>query len=322
MSCSATPGSRAVLAIARTQAERESGSPVSEADAQRAFHSLWREGRRLPMRLPDDRVINAWFDEREWTASTIMESARSRAAACANLSAARAAWREEPATLNPAMFHAWQNVADYAAYGAARQVQPNPLTIAFDCDGVLYGFNETLREWLVARGWNRDEMPDPTVYSLKDSWGLSNRTLHKEMPLAVQAGVLWHTGEPFDGGVGAARSAGLAGHSVVVNTARALDGIRPEAEAATISWLRRQGVHPDTLHLADPFDPTDKLSVPFDVLFDDHPDNVAAARNAGREAYLIDQPWNADAVGIPRVTFDGIPNAISQVQYARGATAA
>lgn len=310
MSCHSSPGNRAVISVARHCASAAVGREVPEADAARAFHALLGEGRRLDLPAPDRTVIARWFSEQEFRAAMDLPAGRSREAALRNLAEAREAWLADPSSVTGATFHAWEFTTDYTAYTAARDTHPDPLTVAFDCDGVLYDFNGTLREWLSARGWDPSRMPDPQMYNLAYAWGVTQDDLQREMPLAIEAGVLWHTGEPLRDGTTTAREVGLDGHRVLVNTARALPGIEGPAEAATVVWLRRHGVHPDAVHLSDPMDPADKLQAPFDVLFDDHPDNVAAAKAAGRPAFLIARSWNQDNTDHQRVTFADVPEII------------
>ena len=263
---------------------------------------------------PAPLAVDAWFTDRARVAAAAIDHGRSRNAALRNLDIARDTWMKDPCSLPGEVFHAWRFTSGLAGYTARRAVREDPVTVAFDCDGVLYSFNNTLRTWLEGRGWSRDDMPEPTVYSLNDAWGLSNRTLHREMPLAIRAGVLWHEGEAFVEGTSAARSLGEAGHRVVVNTARSLEGMEQEATAATITWLRSHGVHPDGLHLADPFVPEDKLGIAFDVLFDDHPENVRMAINAGRRAYVVAQPWNENATDLPRAEYSEIESIVERLR--------
>ncbi len=315
MSCTTTPGNRAMLILARSQAENLSGTRVSESAVQKAFHHLKKEGKNLDLdsTLPDSTLISEWFSQQEDYARGIMPVGRSREAALRNLSDADAQWCKDEASISGDTFHAWRFVGDYAGYTAGRKKIENPATVAFDCDGVLYSFNNTLRAWLLTRGWLAENLPDPSVYSLEEAWGLTNADLLKEMPVAVRAGELWNTGDSLPDGVGVARELGLAGHTIMVNTARKIEGIEKEATVATLTWLRQEGVHPDILHLADPDDADDKMSVPFDVLFDDHPKNVKQAIDAGRKAYLIDRPWNTGVEGIPRISFSEAVTVVAEL---------
>lgn len=311
MSCSTTPGSRAAILLAQhTAPPLDAEAPVSVSQAQHAYHSLLREARSLQLRPVEPHSVERWFDEARFRADLDVESSRSRSAIQTNLDAAWREWKADPGSLSAVSFHAWRHTPDVAAVNASR-ADDTGVVVAYDCDGVLYDFNDSLREWLAARGWQRDDMPEPHTYSLKEAWGLDSEELRREMPLAIDAGVLFHTGIEHRDGTVSARAAVLAGHRVVVNTARAVPGKEEDARAATVTWLRSAGVHPDVVHVADPADPADKLSVPFDVLLDDHPGNVQAALDAGRGAYLVDRKWNRDAPHLPRVTFDDVPELLA-----------
>ena len=314
MSCTSAPGNRAVLIMARMQASAIANRPVTEREIQKAFHHLHREGELYHLPTPNERDVYRWFAEEEFAAYLDVQKGRSREAALQNLFRAREEWEADLTKVTGSVFHAWKFTASFAGYTAARRHVKDPVTVAFDCDGVLYSFNDTLREWLSARGWDRDSLPDPTSYSLMEAWGLNRHTLMEEMPLAVRAGVLWHNGPAFDDGVTAARNLGLAGHRIVVDTARSLDDFKHEAGAATITWLRANNVHPDVLHLCSPAHPEEKLEVHFDVLFDDHAENVKVALAAGREAYLVDRSWNKEIVGLPRVTFEEVPEIVERLR--------
>ena len=307
MSCSTTPGNRCALLLAQHSVPpADAQAVVTLRTAQHAFHTLHREGVALNLPAPDQTEVARWFDEQHFRAALDVESARSRNAITRNLDAAHQEWKLNRYSLSGPVFHAWRHTRDLAAYTATRE-QSSDVTIAYDCDGVLYDFNDTLREWLAARGWDKDRMPEPHTYSLRDAWGLHDDTLHREMPLAVDAGVLWHRGIAHEDGVASARDMGLRGHRILINTARALPGSEGAARTATVTWLRSAGVHFDDIHVADPKRPDDKMRVDFDLLLDDHPENVRAAHRAGRNAYLVDRKWNRDAPELPRVTFDQVP---------------
>lgn len=312
MSCHSTPGNRAVLSIARHYAEKTAGHPIPEVDAQRAFHSLSAEGRRLHFPTPDPRDVRRWFDEAAFAVMIDIPPGRSRDAALRNLELARQGYEHDPSTVPGDVFHAWRFTADLTSYTASRQEHPNPVTVAFDCDGVLYDFNGTIREWLAARGWRREDMPDPEVYWLPDAWRITEPEFFRELDMSVQAGVMFQTGAPFRDGTTMARQIGQSGHHMIVNTARALEGKEQEVERATIAWLRSHGVHPDLLHMSDPADARDKLRAHFDVLFDDHSANVEAARAAGRHAFLIRRGWNDHEP--ETVLFHDVPHIVENLQ--------
>lgn len=321
MSCHSRAGHRGAVQAARAEAAARLEKPVDTPVVERHLHALLSEARSLPVRTPDADQFTRWIEDREFAVSLYAENGRTRDAALENLAQVRQEYAVNPDSVDGVAWHAWQHLVDYTTYHENRTVLADPLRVAFDCDGVLYEFNDVLREWLSGRGWDRSRMPTPEVYSLRDAWGISTETLIEEMSLAVQGGVLWHTGVPLDA-TKAARSLGEAGHHIVVSTARRLSGLEDEAYAATIGWLRTHGVHPDTLFLADPvLSAEDKLRCEYDVLFDDNPENVEVALANGRTAFLVDQPWNQDVSGFPRIAMDDIAGHVAGMSDERAATA-
>jgi len=280
-----------------------------ESPSARQYHAgvaqrrLLNEARRLNIPLPSHAEVDAWFVE---TQLEYLISYTGQEAGNASLKAlhdAHRKWQEGALYIPAHVFHVWRFMESLAVYSAGRKRHPAAAVVAFDCDGVLYNFNDTLREWLVAHGWRRDQLPEPTVYSLADAWGLHDDHLQKEISSAVMAGEMWNVGAPLMDGISAAQTLGHLGHEIIVNTARKIPGLEQVSRAATIVWLRSHGVHPDGLHLADPREPADKLAIDFDIILDDHASNVDIALRHGRAALLIDRPWNKGETNIPRATF-------------------
>lgn len=268
-----------------------------------AYDRLYREGQQLAVDMPLDGEVDRWFVET--TLDMLMSSHRTgpHDEALHTMVGAHERWKMGELQISAREMHALRFAIPLASYECSRRRHPYPVTVAFDCDGVLYDFNDTLREWLVLRGWDRTALPEPTVYSLADAWGLKDEHLHEEIALALDAGALWHIGQSLPDGVSAVRYLGEKGHRIIINTARKIKGVEEKCRAATMVWLRENGIHPDALHLADPRDPKDKLAIEFDILLDDHTSNVTAALEAGRDALLIDRPWNRDNATLPRASF-------------------
>lgn len=277
--------------------------PAGGSIIQRSRRRLLAEGRALGVSLPAPDEVSTWFTNVELELLMSFRGSQEHDKAIHAITQGHQMWKQGHLRISPALFHAWRFTSSLSAYEVNRERHPAPVTVAFDCDGVMYDFNGTLREWLVTRGWDRRHLPDPTVYSLADAWGLADHHLHEEIRLAVEASALWNIGHPLSDGVAAAHYLGTRGHTIIVNTARRIPGLESASRAATMTWLRAHGVHPDGLHLADPRKPADKLSVDFDVLLDDHAANVEVALAHGRRAYLIDRPWNSTNISCPRASF-------------------
>jgi hypothetical protein len=276
-----------------------------------AYRKLHREGGWLRLDTPDESEVDRWFVETELDLLLVSGGTPQCEAALTVLDRVRTSWRAGQFEMSAADFYAWRFLPSLTVYELGRKRHPYPSVVAFDCDGVLYDFNDTLREWLVSHGWMRASLPDPTVYSLADAWGLHDEDLQREISSAVEAGALWNVGRPLMDGVAAAQDLGNRGHKVIINTARRIPGQEERSRAATMVWLRSHGVHPDGLHLADPRNPGDKNAVHFDILLDDHKANVLAALGANRSALLISRPWNAGARNVP---CGGFADAVRMVE--------
>lgn len=308
VSCHSTPGNLAVLSVARHAAGNAAGTgrPLPEAAAQRSLHTLLREARDLTLPDPDRAEVDDWFERQHFAATLHLPGGRTRQTALAHLDEAYLAYRNDEATLDPAAFHAWKYTTSLTSYTAQRVDNKAARTIAVDMDGCIYNFNSVLREWLVGKGWDRDTMPDPEIYDLHEAWNLSNAQLQEEMAAATRAGLMFRHGMTYHDGAEGVRDLGLAGHQIIVNSARLLPEISDTCRAATVQWLRDNDLHPDGVHLARGAHPADKLGVAFDLLIDDHAENVRVARAAGRHAVLLDRPWNKEHTDVPRATYPEI----------------
>lgn len=302
----ATPhlqATKAVHQIARHAAGNSclGGEPVLVSIAKRATDTLRKEGTSLRLNQPSRAEVRNWIDAQEFAAAIEIPRGVERDVTLNALAALRRALQET--RVDGATFHSWQHAQDLTKYLARRETPEKKLVIAIDLDGCLYDFVGTMREWLVTRGWDREQMPDPTDYYLHHAWGITNEFLQAEMKASLQAGVMFRSGTPMRDGTHGVRVLGQQGHHLLINSARRLTGAGPLARRSTMLWLREQGVHPDDIHLADPVRSEDKLKPHFDLLIDDHPGNVTAALNAGRAAVLLDRPWNTVYTDVPRATY-------------------
>jgi hypothetical protein len=92
--------------------------------------------------------------------------------------------------------------------------------------------------------------------------------------------------EPYAGAVEAVRGWHAAGHFVHVTSHRA-----PHTEEATARWLRSIGLPYDDLRCS--YDKVSRcVELGIDVLVDDSPVNLAAARERGMLGATIVHPWN------------------------------
>lgn len=184
---------------------------------------------------------------------------------------------------------------------------PTGSIVGVDCDGVLYRFGAVMRRWLIEHcGIPATQLTEPTTYSLPAAWGLTDDYLNREMIRAVRAGVLFWTGAPYRDALPALRRIAAAGHHVRIITARALPGIEDVCLDATTTWLRNAGFPFHDVVLS-----RRKHEVDYDILIDDCPDNVATSRAVGRNAVLLDRPWNRDSKDLPVITWPGAADLLT-----------
>lgn len=307
MSCNSNQGSRVVIGLAKHIAN--SVNPDEESTSigviQHLFHTLTREGRAIGVPNPQKREVIAWFKGQEekileYTPATYGQ----QQTALKNLASVKNDLAENRLPDGPT-FHAWQYTTPLAHYRAGQADNPNAKVIAIDLDGCIYDFNSAIREWLVGKGWDRDRLPEPPVYSLHQAWGIDHNSLVKEMVEASKAGKLFNEGPVLQDGLDGARELGRAGHVLSVISARSLPGAEEIISRGTTQWLRRNGLHVDKLFLVSPSIPEAKLAVHFDLLIDDHPGNIQIALDNGRKAILLDRLWNQDS-NLPRASYDYI----------------
>lgn len=165
------------------------------------------------------------------------------------------------------------------------QAIDSTLTIGVDLDGVTYDFTASLRDYLVDhRGFVRAHLPEPIVWAHWDVWPLTKREWVAYFHEGIEAGVI------FGGGTErlypeAAETLGTLsamGHRIHIITHRP-----PEAEGATVEWLRSVDIYHDALTFS-----ADKTCEPVDVMLEDNIDNAIACAKAGIPVLLFDKPWN------------------------------
>lgn len=263
---------------------------------------LHAEASSLILTELDATTVNHFIFRQSKLVDTYITDAEQRDDLLASLEALR----QPGPQIDPAMFYGWSHLWDYTLYTLSRTEAENPLVIAVDLDGCLYDFNNTMREWLVARGWDREQLIEPTQYYTQRAWGIADQVFQTEMVAALKEGIMFREGLAFPEALRSIRRLGEGGHILMGNSARNFHGEGDRSRAATLLWLRENGVHLDGLHLADPVDPKDKLSQPFDLLIDDHPGNIEAALESGRNAVLLNRPWNLSYTHLPRATYPEI----------------
>ena len=154
--------------------------------------------------------------------------------------------------------------------------------IALDIDSTLHHYWDLLDS--IARRRFGVELP----YDEQRDWGITQ--LPRDDLISVSEET--HTeenivnAEPYPGAVDVVAGWRARGHWIHVTSHRAV-----ATRDATERWLERIGMPYDDLHCS--FDKVSRcVELEIDVLVDDSPVNLAAAREAGIVAATIVHPWN------------------------------
>lgn len=171
------------------------------------------------------------------------------------------------------------------------------MRIGVDCDNVIYPFADIFR--LYCEDVMGRHLPTPTVWNFEKEWDLSIERFHRLLRRGHDRGIVFSLGAPPKTAIdvlGELRHA----HEVVIVTARPAYSKR-----ATLAWLDHWEIPRDDLVFAD-----DKAAVDIDVLIDDSPLQIEAARAAGKVGIVFDQPWNWNAGGPYVSGWSDVPLAI------------
>ena len=159
--------------------------------------------------------------------------------------------------------------------------------IALDIDSTLHQY------WDLLEGIALERYGVAMPYAEQRDWGIG--ALGREELAACVAethsDANIEAAEPYEGAVEAVRRWHDEGHWIHVTSHR-----RESCAPATHRWLEARGFAYDDLHCS-----WDKISrcreLGIDVLVDDSPTNIRAAREHGMLAATIVHPWNEDLVG-------------------------
>lgn len=163
------------------------------------------------------------------------------------------------------------------------------MRVGVDLDGVVYDFARHVQRYLIEHeGHSLEELAFLDSWNFWIEWGWDDERFMRACDQAVDAGVLYATGEPNAGAVEALRRIADAGHELHVVTARSSGTAPAAALVATESWLDTYEIPYSSLTMS-----ADKTVVPTDVFVDDSLANYDALVLAGVRAYLLNQPWNA-----------------------------
>ena len=162
------------------------------------------------------------------------------------------------------------------------------MRIGVDIDGVLYIFEDALRDYLLERWAPGLDFPAPTTWNFYEEWGLTRDDFNSLCHEAVNAGCLFWKGKPYPGVGDALRRLRDAGHEIILITARGY-GSDHNSERATLDWLDDHDLPYHELHFS-----SDKSGFAVDYMIDDKAETFLALRDDadGPEAWLMDRPWN------------------------------
>jgi hypothetical protein len=153
------------------------------------------------------------------------------------------------------------------------------LRVGVDLDGVMYPFVDVLRGFV--QGQTGRALCKTARYDFYADWGYTEADFMRFYADAVDAGVMFATGEPLPGAVEMVRAVKELGCSVHIVTDRSV-GASPQAN--TESWLTRYGISYDSITYS-----ADKTVVRTDVFVDDLQRNVVALRAVGCAAFLLNR---------------------------------
>lgn len=169
------------------------------------------------------------------------------------------------------------------------------MRLGIDLDGVCYDFVGNLRAF--ARLRNLGGTPEHTATCwdfFSTDWGWDIHQFHGAMASGVLDGTLFWGGEPVPSCRESLERLRRAGHEIVIVTHRTHPDphVASQMRAATVHWLDHYRIPHDSLI----FDGT-KTRLGLDIMLDDAPHQIAAAREAGERAVFFHRAWNEHEAG-------------------------
>lgn len=165
------------------------------------------------------------------------------------------------------------------------------MRIAFDLDGVLYDFGNSVRRYLDSIGKEygfKDGKPEPHCWDFYKYWHLTTAEFVQVCHDGVDAGYIFG-GAARPNAVKAVKKVKALGHEVIIITDRQF-GSKPEnSHKATQDWLLDHDIPYDELYFS-----ADKTCVSVDMFVEDKWENFVALTNVGTDCYLINRDWNID----------------------------
>jgi 5'-nucleotidase len=177
------------------------------------------------------------------------------------------------------------------------------LVLGVDLDGVCADYEGAFRSSVVRQfGREAGSLPPQTVMDAYSEWGLSFEEFETAHRAAVTEDRIFRHMEPLPGVSEALWRLSDAGVWIRIITHRLLFNWAHESSAAdTAYWLDANRIpYRDLCFIGD------KPNVGADMYVDDSPRNIAALRDAGKDAIVFDQPYNRSLPGPRARSWDDV----------------
>lgn len=174
------------------------------------------------------------------------------------------------------------------------------LNIGHDLDGNIYDWSRAVADGFIAAGYDPERFTEvPTQWHCWEDWDMSYEEFEREYTSMIQDGLLANPGYLIDGELDFLMVCTQRGHKNHIITSRNEGPLIRAAMAQTYFWVG-QNLAPAAINSVTIS--SNKSIVTTDLFFDDKADNVRDLMDSDCLApYLVDQPWNRDAVDLDSV---------------------
>lgn len=170
--------------------------------------------------------------------------------------------------------------------------------LGLDCDGVVYNFVDTLRQWIHMHGRPLESMPEANTWNFfSDQWGLTFDQYKEYTISGIDAGYIFAQGEAIPGAIETIHNLSHD-YEIIFVTSRSGFGERYEkCRQNTLKWFADNDIWFDGIIFAE-----DKTNRGIDLLLDDAPHQVGNAVAVDERIVIFDQLWNRHVEHQDRVT--------------------
>lgn len=185
------------------------------------------------------------------------------------------------------------------------------MRVAFDLDGVLYNFGDSVQRYLAATGrghlWKSGPTPTPYWDFYKD-WNWTGEEFVQMCNEGADAGYIF-CGPTRRGAVEAVTRVKRLGHDVIIITDRQFGSTPQVSHDNTRNWLAQHKIPYDELHFS-----ADKTCVPTDTFVEDKLENYDALVANGTPTWLINRSWNRVPGGDGRNRIDSAMDYADEIE--------